>query len=111
MGLAPDTNTPERVSGHDFVRAMLLAGYRLVGTTATGRTLLARDDVELWVAQRDELPEALILALLERAQMTPLFFVTLLERLGRSSRPEPGEVSSRPLRQALVRDGGRGYRG
>jgi hypothetical protein len=102
--------TERRISAHDFVRAMLLAGYRLVGTTATGRTLLTKDDVELWVAQRDELPEGVILTLLDQARMTPLFFVTLLERLGgRSSRPPPSEASSPPAHRAFVRDGGKAY--
>jgi CheY-like chemotaxis protein len=80
-----------RISGYDFVRAMLLGGYRITGTTG-GYTILVKDGTELWVPQQDALDDEVILALLERADMLPLRFVTLSHRLGsRDTLPDPGE--------------------
>ena len=82
-----------RISGYDFVRAMLLGGYRITGTTG-GYTVLVKDGTELWVPQQDALDDEVILALLERADMLPLRFVTLSRRLGsRDTLPDPGESS------------------
>jgi hypothetical protein len=81
-----------RISSYDFVRAMLLAGYRLIGTTM-GHAVLAKGEAQLLVPQRDELPEETILALLQSADVLPLQFVTFLNRLGsRDTWPEQGEV-------------------
>jgi hypothetical protein len=81
-----------RVASYDFVRAMLLAGYRLVGTTL-GHAVLEKGDQVLLVPQRDELPEDLIVALLQKADVQPMHFVALLNRLGsRDTWPEQGEL-------------------
>lgn len=86
---------PHRVSGYDFVRALLLAGYGQVGTTM-GHTLLERGERDVLVPQKDELPEDLILSLLEKADVRPLEFVQLLHRLGsRDTMP----ATATPLRR------------
>jgi CheY-like chemotaxis protein len=77
----PATMVEHRVSGHDFVRAMLLAGYRFIGTTM-GHALLAKGDKEVLVPHSEELADGVILALLQRAEMPPLQFIALLNRLG-----------------------------
>ncbi len=81
-----------RVSGYDFVRAMLLVGYRLIGTTL-GHALLEKGGVELLVPQRDDLGEDVIVSLLQKASILPLQFIALLNRLGsRDTWPEQGEI-------------------
>ena len=70
-----------RISGYDFVRAMVFAGYRLLGTTM-GHSLLEKGDVELVVPQRGELTDDELTELLEAAGVPPLQLVTLLNRLG-----------------------------
>jgi hypothetical protein len=84
-----------KISGYDFVRAMLLVGYRLVGTTM-GRAVLVKDDRRLHVPQEPALPEDLVLDLLREGGVTPLQFITLLNRLGsRDTWPEQTEVVAR----------------
>ncbi len=82
-----------RVSGYVFTRAMMLAGYRYLGT-ATGYALLERSDLELLhVPQRDTLTEDVILSLLRRAHVQPLDFVGLLHDLcSRDTLPDPRET-------------------
>ena len=70
-----------RISGYDFVRAMVFAGYRLLGTTM-GHSLLERGDVELVVPQRGELSDEELTELLDAAGVPPLQLGTLLNRLG-----------------------------
>ena len=79
-----------RISGHDFVRAMMLVGYRHVRTTASGQVIMINDmKPELVVPKREYLDEATILPLLEIAGMLPLQLVALLNRLGsRDTMPE-----------------------
>ncbi|MGH7281334.1 MAG: hypothetical protein ACRELY_07430 [Polyangiaceae bacterium] len=69
-----------RVPTYDFSRAMMLAGYRFMGSAA-GHVRLAKDAIELVVPESDDLPEQVILALLEKANIPPLQFVVLLSRL------------------------------
>jgi hypothetical protein len=68
------------VSGSDFVRAMIVAGFRL-GDVITGYTCIQKGDLELVVPQLDLLPEEQILVLLERAHMQPVHFVVLVGHL------------------------------
>jgi CheY-like chemotaxis protein len=70
-----------RVSGYDFVRALLLAGYRVVGKNE-GHAFLAREEIELSVPQVEALSEQTMLALLETAKIPPVHMRTLLHRLG-----------------------------
>jgi CheY-like chemotaxis protein len=80
-----------RISGYDFVRALLLGGYRITRTTG-GYAVLVKDATELWVPQKDALDDDVILALLERADLLPSRFVTLSHRLGsRDTSLDPGE--------------------
>ena len=93
-----------RVSGYDFVRAILLAGYRLVGTTA-GHAVMAKANRELFVPQRDNLEDDVILSLLEQADVQLPHFVALLHRLGsRDTFPEQSEVV--PITRAATRTNG-----
>lgn len=86
------------VSGYDFVRAMLLAGWRIVGTTL-GRVIMTKEGREIVVPQLEVLPDDRILHLLERAAIPPLQFVTLLHRLGsRDTWPDPEEATPRARR-------------
>ena len=92
-----------RISGHDFVRAMLVAGYRLIGATG-GRALLSKGEVELWVPQRAELPEEETLALLAKADMQPLRLVALLNRLeSRDTWPAQGDGDVLALADGVTR--------
>ncbi len=75
-----------RVSSFDFVRAMLLAGYQLIGTTM-GHTVLEKWDQDLLVPQRDELPKDF-----QEAGVLPMQFAALLNRLGSDTWPEQGEI-------------------
>jgi CheY-like chemotaxis protein len=80
-----------RISGYDFVRAMLLGGYRITGTK-DGYAVLVKDGLELLVPQHDALDDEVILELLERADLLPSRFVTLSRRLGsRDTSLDPGE--------------------
>ena len=89
-----------RITGHDFVRAMLLAGYRQVRTTPMGDVVLVNGNVELAVPKREHLDEATIAALLETARMLPLTLVSLLNRLGsRDTMPEQSEVVGAKIRR------------
>jgi hypothetical protein len=83
-----------RISGHDFVRAMQLAGYRFVCTTPE-HAVLKNDRTQLLVPKRDHLEEPVVLALLETAGMLPLQLVSLLNRLGsRDTVPEQSELQA-----------------
>jgi CheY-like chemotaxis protein len=70
-----------RVSGYDFLRALLLAGYRLVGKN-DGHAFLAKEEIQLSVPQVEALPEDTMLALLQAAKIPPSHMRTLLNRLG-----------------------------
>ena len=95
------------VSGHDFIRAMLCEGYRLVGV-AGSRALLTRGAVELWVSQRGELTEDEVLALLQAADVSLVAFIMLLNRLkSRETWPEQGEVMTLADASASCHDGDR----
>jgi hypothetical protein len=83
-----------RVSGYDFMRAMLLAGYRFVGTTM-GNALLTKDDREILIPQRHDLTEEMVILLLAKANVGPLQFVALLNRLGSRDTWAEGEAPSR----------------
>ena len=83
-----------RISGYDFVRAMLLHGFRLIGTTG-GRALITKGNVEIWVRQVPELGEEEITAHVLAAGLSPIRFMTLLNRLGsRDTWSEQGAVES-----------------
>lgn len=83
-----------RISGYDFVRAMLLHGFRLIGTTG-GRALMTKGNVEIWVRQGPELGEEEITELVRSAGLTPIRFISLLNRLGsRDTWSEQGAVES-----------------
>ncbi len=83
-----------RISGHDFVRAMLLAGYRFVHSTPGG-VVLRNDRTQLLVPKREQLEEPVVLALLATAGMPPLQLVNLLNRLGsRDTVPEQSKAST-----------------
>jgi CheY-like chemotaxis protein len=78
----------QRISSYDFVRALLPAGYRLVGTTF-GHALLARHGKELLVPRGCELSDDVVLGLLREAGVSAAQFVELLRRLGsRDTWPE-----------------------
>jgi CheY-like chemotaxis protein len=68
------------ISSYEFVRAMLPAGYRLIGTTF-GHALLGRRDKELLVPRRDELTDDEVFALLKEAGVEPSQFLELLDRM------------------------------
>ena len=68
------------VSGYDFVRAMLLDGYQLLGTTM-GHALLERRDSELLVPQHGALAETTLVSLLRRAKISRSHLTELLTRL------------------------------
>jgi hypothetical protein len=81
-----------RVSGYDFVRAMQLGGYRLIGTTM-GHALLEKGEREVLVPQRDALSEDELVSLLQCANVLPWQFVALLNRLGsRDTWPAQGGI-------------------
>ncbi len=83
-----------KVSGYDFVRAMLLAGFRVVGS-ALGHVHMEKNDRELLVPQQPVLDENTIVALLDEAKVLPLEFVVLLNRLGsRDTWPEQREIDA-----------------
>jgi len=81
-----------RVSSYDFVRAMLLAGFRLTGTTM-GYALIEKGDVRVFVPRSPVLPEHQIEHLLGEANVLPPLFMSLLHRLGSRD-----TVSARPSR-------------
>ena len=70
-----------RVSDYDFIRAMLLAGFRLTGTTM-GSAVLEKGPIKLFVPQAEVLGEQLLEALLRDANVLQAHFTTLLNRLG-----------------------------
>ena len=73
---------------------MLLDGYRLIGATG-GRALITKGNVELWVRQAPELGEEEITTLVRTAGLTPIRFMTLLNRLGsRDTWSEQGAIES-----------------
>jgi len=81
-----------RVSGYDFARAMMLAGFRMVGRSR-GHVVMERDARAVQVPQCDVLTEDAIASLLQKAGVLPAQFVTLLNRLGsRDTWPEHSEV-------------------
>lgn len=70
-----------RISDYDFIRAMLLAGFRLTGTTM-GSAVLEKGPIKLFVPQAEVLGEQLLDALLRDAHVLHAQFATLLNRLG-----------------------------
>jgi hypothetical protein len=70
----------QQVTSQDFIRAMMLVGFRMTGSAA-GHVLLERADAELFVPQTPEIPPSVVLRLLEKANVAPLYFDVLLRRL------------------------------
>jgi len=88
-----------RVSAYDFVRAMLLAGFRLT-RSADGFAVLEKNDVRLFVPQVEVMKEEVIESLLLHGNVPGHLFMMYLNRLGsRDTVPEQSEVvSSNPGR-------------
>lgn len=81
-----------RITGHDVVRALLLAGYRLAGGEM-GHAIIGRGETSIAVPQR-QLQDSEIVSLLERAGILPLEFLMLLNRIaGCDVPPELAEVA------------------
>ncbi|HEY3821925.1 MAG TPA: hypothetical protein VGL81_32385 [Polyangiaceae bacterium] len=81
MGQLSDEGIEQRISGHDFVRAMMLAGFRFV-RAMDRHVLIAKGGTRLLVPQPGVLDEETILALLREASLAVPDFATLLNRLG-----------------------------
>ncbi len=83
-----------RITGYDFVRALLLHGYRVAGGEL-GHAVIRKDETLLAVPQR-QLDDGEIVSLLERAGVLPLQFLILLDRTaaGRETLPDPTEIAA-----------------
>lgn len=80
--------SPERISGYDLSRVLIVVGYRLVGATG-GYACMQRGEDALMVPQADSLDVEQLHTLLTNAKLDPHQFVTLLRRLGdRDTLPE-----------------------
>jgi transcriptional regulator of NAD metabolism len=89
-------NFEHRITGHDVVRALLLAGYRLAGGEM-GHAIVGRGETLLAVPQR-QLQDGEIVSLLDSAGILPLEFLVLLNRMAsRETLPDPAEAATTAL--------------
>jgi hypothetical protein len=82
-----------RISGHDFVRAMMHEGYRRIGTNRS-RAVLAKGFSTLIVPEDEDLSDEMLGALLSAAKVDRPRFTELLQRIERS---EPRSSGAMPV--------------
>lgn len=88
-----------RISGYDFVRAMLLAGFRLT-RSSMGYAIVEKDGVRLYVPQGQAMSEREIEVLLRQGNVPEHLFMMYLHRLGsRDTVPEQSEVEASDARR------------
>lgn len=82
-----------RITGYDFVRALLLHGYRVAGGEL-GHAVIRKGETQLAVPQR-QLDDGEIVSLLDLAGILPLQFLLLLDRIaGRETLPDAAEIAA-----------------
>ncbi|HEX3345529.1 MAG TPA: hypothetical protein VHS09_13190 [Polyangiaceae bacterium] len=93
MSKLTDAGIEHRISGHDFVRAMMLAGFRFA-RALDHHVVMVKGSTKLRVPHQPQLDEETILELLQAASVTLPRLATLLHRLGsRDTWPAHEEVA------------------